>query len=240
MDITNKKTALDDEAALYKHETDSMSEGEKLKNMNGAQKWQHFKQYYLLKVVLVLAGAGVLTAILISVFKPKKEVVFYACVFNGCINRDKVYSLRDDFDKTLDIDMEKYATTFDQDFIYSGPYGDAVNRFVVLTRSGKATVAIMPESVYKIFAGHNYFEKIEDVLTEDELEFFKDRLAFTTLLDDEDKEIEETLCPYGIIIDECPALAGETYKEPVVIAFLIGEKTNKYGKDFLNFLFANE
>ncbi len=240
MDIKNKKTVLNDEAALYKHETDSLSEKEKLKNMNSAQKWVHFKQYYLLKVVFALVGAGVLASILITIFKPKPKEVFYACIFNGCIAMDKVVDIKNDYEKSLALDTEHYKTTFDSDFIYTGPYCEAVQRFAVLARSGTATVAIMPKSIFEMYAKNFYFEKMDDVLTEEELEIFMDKLVFVSKESDEIKEVDDSVTPYGILIGDCPVLSENVSSEPLVLAFMVGKKTDNYGKEFLKFLFANE
>ncbi len=240
MNIENKKTALDDEAALYKHETDKLTEKEKLSGMTREQKWQHFKQYYLLKVIFGVVVLAILTSIIISVVKPKKKEVFYACVFDGCVGRDLIYDISDNFEKSLALDSTKYKLTFDQDFLYNGPYCEATQRFAMLARAGTATVAIMPKSIYEMFARANYFESVEDFLSEEDLLIFREKLVFVSKLDEKGQEIEGSLMPYGLIIDGCGALESNTCREPVVLAFVTGKSQDNYAQEFMKFLFANE
>ena len=53
MNINNKKTTLNDEAAIYTHD-ENVSEKEKWQAMSGKRKWQYFKDYYLGKIVAIL------------------------------------------------------------------------------------------------------------------------------------------------------------------------------------------
>ena len=52
MDISDKKTTLDDSAAIYQRREEK-SDRAKWKELKGFQaKWEHFKAYYLLKTFL--------------------------------------------------------------------------------------------------------------------------------------------------------------------------------------------
>ena len=64
MDISDKKTVLDDSASIYQ-KREEKSDRAKWKELKGFRaKWEHFRAYYLLKTfiwacVIALAGYGI-------------------------------------------------------------------------------------------------------------------------------------------------------------------------------------
>lgn len=80
--VDNLKTVLDDDAELYKGE-DRRSVREKWKELNGAERWQFFKDYIFAKLMWILAGVGLVVWILISMFGPKKTQILHVAVLSS-------------------------------------------------------------------------------------------------------------------------------------------------------------
>ena len=60
LNIKGKKTSLEEEASIYQKRQDDIPERERLKQMSGKEKRQHFKTYYLPTLLVVLAVSGVI------------------------------------------------------------------------------------------------------------------------------------------------------------------------------------
>ena len=59
LNTKGKKTSLTEEASIYQKRQDDLSDKERIKNMTGKQKRDFFKTYYLPKLLVILAVAGV-------------------------------------------------------------------------------------------------------------------------------------------------------------------------------------
>ena len=59
LNTKGKKTSLTEEASIYQKRQDDLSDKERIKNMTGKQKRDFFRTYYLPKLLVILAVAGV-------------------------------------------------------------------------------------------------------------------------------------------------------------------------------------
>lgn len=74
MNIEHKKTALGDDSVLYQKRDDSFGRKD-LKSLTRKQKLQYFKDYYLMKVVVVLAVLIAVGSLLNGMFFNRSECV---------------------------------------------------------------------------------------------------------------------------------------------------------------------
>ena len=78
MNIENKQTALDDDAAIYQRlesESSAKSERQKLSELSFKGKIRYLWDYYALKAFLVLLFGGIIVAIVYNFFKPRPETI---------------------------------------------------------------------------------------------------------------------------------------------------------------------
>lgn len=82
MNIEHKKTALDDDSVIYQKRDDSFGKKD-IRNLSGKQKLQYFKDYYLLKVVVVLIALAAAGSLLNGMIFNRSECVLSLAFVNG-------------------------------------------------------------------------------------------------------------------------------------------------------------
>lgn len=89
MEIDHKKTALDDDAAIYKKLEDreeTKNTWQKWKELDARGKWNFFVDYYLLKLVFTLAAGGLLVALLYTTLKPRPDEQLYVIMLDNILD----------------------------------------------------------------------------------------------------------------------------------------------------------
>ena len=100
MNLKNKKTVLNDDAALYSHKED-VSEKEKWSTMSNKERWQYFADYYLAKIVVSIIVIAVVGSILHTMLTPKPEVVFSVAIVNDGASQQIYDDLQKKFNETV-------------------------------------------------------------------------------------------------------------------------------------------
>jgi len=116
MNIENKKTALDDDAAIYQRTqaTESAkSERQKLSELTFRGKMRYLWDYYALKAFIGLAVAGILIAILVLALKPRPEVVTYVSFLDCPWADSEMTAYAEELLDTLQIDKSKNEISID-------------------------------------------------------------------------------------------------------------------------------
>ncbi len=236
MQIGNKKTALKDNAALYNHVSDKMTDREKLKSLKGRKRWIQFRDYYLLKIVAVLAVLAFVVSLLFTIFKKRPESVFFAAI-SDYPNQEAVEKLKEEFDAYISLDPETQATTFDNSFYFKTNEFDAIQKFTVYMYVGEISVAVMPESVFTQRAQTGLFKPMSEVLSTELYLKYNDRFAMTGILDDAGNMIENSEKAYGIFLNDCGYFKDSDPSDPMVVAVCGSWQNNKICADFIEFLF---
>ncbi len=118
MQIGNKRTALKDNAALYTHETDGLTDKEIMKSLKGRKKWIQFRDYYLMKIIAIMAVLAFVGSLLYTVLKPKPKTIFYAAVCDMTVDLENRDLIEKDFQEYVGIDKEKEDILFDSAYYF--------------------------------------------------------------------------------------------------------------------------
>ena len=152
-----ESTVLEDNADIYNKE--QKSEKESFSQMSGKDKWNHFKDYYLLKVLTGMAVIGIVIFIVYSIFKPKVENVLYVAVVDVQLNEDEKLALIEQLEERYGADGEMQKVIID-DSIYTND--DGYTKLEVYLSASSVDVIIANEDVFKEFAALGYMTDMNE------------------------------------------------------------------------------
>ncbi len=236
MQIGNKKTALKDNAALYTHATDGLTEKEKMKSLTGRQKWIQFRDYYLLKIVAIIAVLVFIASLLFTVFGPKPDTVFYAAVCDYAAGLDEIEEMQKDFEAYIKIDPEKQETMFDSSFLFAADEYASTQKFAVYLAVGQISVAIMPESLFEKMAVNSYFKPMSEILPTDLYLKLNDRFVMSGTIDSDGNMISDSEKAYGLCLDGTRYFTNKLNSERTVLAVCVSWENVGICTDFIEFL----
>lgn len=239
MNIENKKTALDDEAALY-HHSDHTSEKEKWAGMTAAKRWDYFKTYYLKKILVILLCAVAVGSIIYSMVKPKEEVVFSVAIVNVAMRQDLYMKVQEDMEKLLEIDKETQKIIFDGGYDFETDVYSAMQKFSLYNTTGELDVTILPLSEFEKYACVGHFSPVSEHLQTGLYNQLSDHFIVCGQKDDKGEWIEDSENVYGIRIDQTQIYENYETKEPVILAINKATKHNNEIAKFLEYLFFPE
>lgn len=239
MNIENKKTALNDEAALYRHKED-ISEKEKWKNMSPAKRWEYFKNYYLMKLTVTLIVVIMVGSILYTMLAPKPEVRFSVAIINHALLYDTQVALQEKFEEHLGLDREIEETLFDSGYDFAYDEVNSLQKFGLYNAVGELDVTILPMSVFEEYAAIGYFAPVSEHLSTDLYVKLSDYLVECKQKDENGAEIEGSEAMYGIRLDSTWIYEGTAYDEPAVLAVNLATTSDEDIAAFLKFLFFRE
>lgn len=233
MDLSEKKTTLDDTASIYQRREEK-TDKEKWKELKGFKaKWEHFKAYYLLKTfiwVCVIAFAGYM---IYEVFAPEKEKLIYVAVLDTVLMNDVIEELQTGFEERMGMNEKEQDTVFDNTMNVSNTRDAAsAQMFTVHAYVGDIDVVIGTESAIKLYAG-NYIRNLSMQLSADLYEEVEDRLFYVgTGGQGEDPEY---LNPFGIYISDL--VEPSPYcNEEIVLAICGNSKRGENAEEFIRYL----
>jgi len=119
MDLSNKKTALDDSASIYQvreEKTDRM----KWKECKGFKaKWEHFKAYYFLKTFIWACVIAFVGYAVYEIVKPKKETVLYVAFTDAVVTATVMDGLQKGYENFVEYDKDNQEMIFDNTMMIS-------------------------------------------------------------------------------------------------------------------------
>lgn len=239
MEVKHKKTTLGDEAALYHHRED-ISEKEKWNNMTGKERWNYFKNYYLLKVLGILVTVIVVVSILNTILAPKPEKLLSVAIANGAMKQEQYLKVQEDFQKAIGMDEETQETIFDGGYDFEYDLYQSMQKFAIYNAVGDLDVTIMPLSVFEVYAPKGYFATVSSRISDGLYAELAAYLVESGLTDEDGNEIEGSEAVYGVRIDETAVFDGYEAEEEVVLVINLGSQKNESVEKFLQFLFFTE
>ncbi len=235
-----KKTALDDDASIYQKRVEE-TEKEKWSKMNGGQRWQYFKDYYLLKVIVGSIAVVFVGFVVWSVLKPKDEIVLYVAVVDEQFDDEKEEALTQELNELFGVDGKRYKVFID-DLIYLDNGG--MEKLQTLTYTDRLDVIIADKENYQRLAGMGFFQAADQYLGEEKTaeyeEFFVEAAGY-----EENKELSfenvETgtgeVLPYGIDISGSERFSQvKNYLESPVLSFVVDNQNSEHAVEFLDYL----
>lgn len=235
MDVSDKKTVLDNSAAIYQpHE--EKTEKETWNDLQGFQaKWNHFRTYYLKTVLISLGLVAVLVYVIYTIFKPQKERELFVAIIDGVVISDDMELLQKEFQEYFMLDEEKQEMVFDNTMLLSVK-GDSnsAQRFTAYLFAKELDVVIATESCFRDIAA-GCCVPLAEQLPEDIYAQQKDRFCLAAQKDDYGEDVEGSEQPYGIYVTDL--LSVNPYcSEPLVFAICGNSEHKENAEAFLRFL----
>jgi hypothetical protein len=172
------KTVLNEDADIYRHPDEDLTEQEKLKRMDRRGKWQYFKDYYL-RYVLV-AGLLVMCVVCVLVFLPEHnttDTVLYVGFVNESIDPDQEEAVKKNLESVLSFDPAKESVLFDYTlFIQDDNSYLTSNTMTVLTEqfyTGNMDLFVAEKDVFESYEEQGAFLSLEEVFSAEEYEELK-------------------------------------------------------------------
>lgn len=236
-----KKTALDDDASIYRTDR-SRTEKQKWEEMDKKQRRQYFADYYLGKMLGMAAGIFALFFLSWHFLKPADETVLYVAVVDESLDKEKLEEMTEDLCERFGADGKHKKVLIDDTFFMKD---DALTRMEVYLHSRQLDAVIADETVWRELAGYGFFQQLDEMPDE----FFEESgdtyefLETEGYLDSEDISFEDhevgmgMKAPYGV------SLAGsrrfkemKAYMEHPVFAVTRGTENEERAELFLEYL----
>ncbi|NLJ90052.1 MAG: hypothetical protein GX323_04055 [Clostridiales bacterium] len=253
--MANKKTSLDENAYIYQRR-DEKSEKEKFKEMTLKEKWIHFVEYYLVKVLIGLAATAGLVYLLYSIIAPKPETVLHIVTINNFLNEETATSLEEEISEYLNLGDREEVTIDYNYFMDFSPIGEedttetteeefTFNPNFALQSSNTATshmrltayiaaqeidIIIAPMGLFEQFMAADYFDNLEDILPTDIFAALSDKLYKGTTQENTSTK------PYGIVLDELPGYKLSNNEEPRVLGIVVNSLHKDNSISYIRYL----
>ncbi len=200
MDTKFKKTALDDDALIYKRSKDTISR-EDIKKLPFRQRLGYFRDYYLKIVLVVVLAAVFLITILNTTIFNRKECVLAICCLNGSEPADS---------ESLDSFLEEYIGMENKnDYIQTEVfYLDSYQMNMAYTTriaAGAVDLIICSQDDFQEQSGRGMFCDLREALPDELYSRLSDRLLEGSVLQyDESGEVisRSDPIPFGIDISD--------------------------------------
>lgn len=246
LNTKGKKTSLTEEASIYQKRQDDLSDKERIKNMTGKQKRDFFKTYYLPKLLVILAVAGVVFYIVWVDFINKSHIYMRCAILNESITDSTLTEFSDRFTDSMKMDYKKNRASFYMYYTRS----DVAREMGADTGSDLSEISsrlvansldcmiASYEDVENIYLKNGFIMNLNNFLSEKEKKVLKP--YFVTKKNEADKVI-------GISLKDCKKyrtlFTGRTpiTKEPVL--YVITNATNEgknYVKQLIHYLYSDE
>ena len=246
LNTKGKKTSLTEEASIYQKRQDDLSDKERIKNMTGKQKRDFFKTYYLPKLLVILAVAGVVFYIVWVDFINKSHIYMRCAILNESITDSTLTEFSDRFTDSMKMDYKKNRASFYMYYTRSdvaremgadtgSDLSEISSRLVA--NSSDCMIASY-EDVENIYLKNGFIMNLNDFLSEKEKKALKPYLV--TKKNEADKVI-------GISLKDCKKyrtlFTGRTpiTEEPVLYVITNATDEGKnYVKQLIHYLYSDE
>ena len=246
LNTKGKKTSLTEEASIYQKRQDDLSDKERIKNMTGKQKRDFFKTYYLPKLLVILAVAGVVFYIVWVDFINKSHIYLRCAILNESITDSTLTEFSDRFTDSMKMDYKKNRASFYMYYTRSdvaremgADTGSDLSEISSRLAANSLDCMIASyEDVENIYLKNGFIMNLNNFLSENEKKALKP--YFVTKKNEADKVI-------GISLKDCKKyrtlFTGRTpiTEEPVL--YVITNATNEgknYVKQLIHYLYSDE
>lgn len=229
--MDNKKTALDDNALIYKNSSDKPNK-KSLKAMSKEEKWQYFKDYYLKKVIaIIIIIIGTVYFLNLMVFSKTTDILSVGII--GEIEIENNEKLKEELRSLLKVNNEK-------DVVSIRDLNVNDRRLFDLMGADAIQLLIMDEVDFKAFSEKGALTNLSEILSKEEYESLKDKFVMAQVIELDDKGNIESIgeeLPYGIKIKEKELLNGViTSNEDIYLGILIDSKNTDNAKKALLYM----
>ena len=166
------KTVLNEDADIYQHPNENLTEQEKWKHMDRKGKWQYFKDYYF--PYLLFIGIIVACIVCVIIFKPSPatETVLYIGFINEEINQEKEKEVKQELVEALSLDPEKESVLFDSTLFIDEQNGYLTKKTMEVLMeqfyTGNMDLFIAEKHIFEAYEEQGAFLKLKDVFPEED------------------------------------------------------------------------
>ena len=236
MILKNKKTVLNDDAALYNRK-ESTSEKEKWMEMSGKRRLRYFLDYYLGRILAVTLVLAVVGSILYTILSPKPESVFSVAVVNDSANQLHYDALQTQLNELLEIDEETEETIFDTGYFFSSADYQSFQKFAIYNTVGDLDVSIFPQSLFEEYAPGKHFSPVAEYLSSGLYSSLSENWVESKVLDEQGNLMEGTETVYGIDLSDTWFYQSCPSGESMILVINLAPKNQENIETFINLLF---
>ncbi len=209
VNIRGKKTSLDESAAIYAKRNEDESEKSRWKRMTKEEKLDHFKTYYLGKVLI---GVLVLSLVGFFIYKDvimKKDLVYRSAILNEGMMEMPLLEFSEDFLTFMEKDPAKniasfqlYYTTVEMANQVGAAAASDLTQLSALIYANDLDSMIAGEEDFSTYLDNKFFVDLSTILTEQEMAAIQDHLYIPDTEQNPDQKA------YGVYLDLCENYQG--------------------------------
>lgn len=181
---------------------------ENMKEMTGAERFRYFREYYLVRTLVILAAAGLIFHLAWHYTHLPGECVFYGFVFNDIYEADgKARAVRN-LAELMQAGEEQVLLDEGHDM---GKDGDL--QIATLLANERLDLIICPRDTFEKLAGEGTFANLTEALDEQLFTELEEQLVYCAGYEEQDLSYAEDpfheagngageVLPYGIVISE--------------------------------------
>lgn len=191
-----KETRLDESASIYSKRREQ-SEKEKWNSMNKKEKWEYFKQYYLLKICAITALSIFLIYLLVIILGPKDKLIFEVALINSNLDETKAQIMETDIEKLIK-PKKREVIMLDDSYYMSGTGQDDMaseQKLTVCFFANELDIIIADRNNFEKYAKKGFFYDLAELLPTDKYSNVTDKLVFAVT----EERKEETA--FGVSLD---------------------------------------
>lgn len=162
------KTVLNEDADIYRHPGEELTEKEKWDRMDKKGKWQYFKDYYFRYLLFI--GIIVLCIACLIIFKPSPatETVLYVGFINEELDQEKEEEVKQELIDVLSLDPKKESVLFDTTLFIDEQNTTLTKRTMEVLMeqfyTGNIDLFIAEKSIFEAYEKQGAFLKLKEAL----------------------------------------------------------------------------
>lgn len=252
MNEKSKNTALDDNASIYEKRQD-VPVKKTWSELDKQGKWEFFKDYYLMKIIVGVIAVVFVSGFAIRVFGPHTKQILYVAVLGDRLKSEQVTEVTDDLSTMIETD--KYnEILFDDAFDFSseGSTFSVNDKLTTMLYADVIDCMVVNNQRFKEYAYYGNLKNLDAYLPDDVKEALGDKLLTANIRigDDGDSDLSELDSAdenayadgqsfvLGIDLSDCPKYkAMTTYEDHPILTVSINSPNEENTIMFIRYLF---
>ena len=170
------KTTLEEDAAIYA-KRDNRGLIERYRSLEGEEKRQYFKDYILPKLIGLAIGIACLVIFLVSIFKPKDEVLYHIAVLDNPFTEEASDLIKEKLNSEL-ITGERQVVLFDTDYYVSTDGYASRTRIMTYIAAGEIDCMILSQDELLNYGMSDIYADLYTVLPTELLSSVRSELVY--------------------------------------------------------------
>ncbi len=162
------KTVLNEDADIYRHPGEELTEKEKWDHMDKKGKWQYFKDYYFRYLLFIGIIVSCIACLIIFKPSPATETVLYVGFINEELDQEKEEEVKQELIDVLSLDPKKESVLFDTTLFIDEQNTTLTKRTMEVLMeqfyTGNIDLFIAEKSIFEAYEKQGAFLKLKDVL----------------------------------------------------------------------------